>query len=275
MPTGWPPDGLRVASGWPRGGRNPPGSCFASVDTQPARGIRGWQAIDPGFRLPPTDLCGHFPRKAPLLLGLIAAFTMPRQYSSSVFRPPHFCFQLSAFQLFSFSLPPSAFRLPLSAFQRVSFSAFPFCLPSSAFLLSAFSISAFSVSAFPSPPPLSNFSISAFQRFSFSLPSSVFPFQLFSFSAFQLFSSVPRISAFSVSAFQFFSFSLPPSARPPPPFSVSAFQLFSFSHPPTPIPSPDIPTTQSSREGKALRLETGSAWEKAKTRAARREPHKL
>jgi hypothetical protein len=30
-----PPDSLRVASGWPRGGRNPPGSFSASVDTRP------------------------------------------------------------------------------------------------------------------------------------------------------------------------------------------------------------------------------------------------
>ena len=70
MPTGWPPDGLRVASGWPRGGRNPPWSFFASVDTQPARGNRALQGIDPGFRLPPTNICGHFLRKAPFCWAL-------------------------------------------------------------------------------------------------------------------------------------------------------------------------------------------------------------
>jgi hypothetical protein len=45
---------------------NPPGSFFASVDTQPARGNRSWQGIDPGSRLPPTNICDHFLRKAPL-----------------------------------------------------------------------------------------------------------------------------------------------------------------------------------------------------------------
>jgi hypothetical protein len=57
LATSWP-EGFRVASGW---GRNPPWSCFASVDTRPARGNCGLQGIDPGFRLPPTNICGHFP----------------------------------------------------------------------------------------------------------------------------------------------------------------------------------------------------------------------
>ena len=63
----------RLHSAWPRGGLgwpNPPGSFFASVDTQPARGNRGLQGIDPGFRLPPTNICGHFLRKAPFCWAL-------------------------------------------------------------------------------------------------------------------------------------------------------------------------------------------------------------
>src|ERR1019366_6219020 len=35
------------------------------MDIQPARGNRGGQGIDPGFRLPPINICGHFLRKAP------------------------------------------------------------------------------------------------------------------------------------------------------------------------------------------------------------------
>jgi len=58
-----------VASGWPRDGRNPPWAFFASVDTQPADGKHGL-GMDPGFRLPPTSLCGHFLRKAPLCRAL-------------------------------------------------------------------------------------------------------------------------------------------------------------------------------------------------------------
>jgi hypothetical protein len=70
VPTGWLPDGFRVASRWLRGGRNPPWSFFASVDTQPARGNRGLQGIDPGFRLLPTNICGHFLSKTPFCWAL-------------------------------------------------------------------------------------------------------------------------------------------------------------------------------------------------------------
>jgi len=49
---------------------NPPGSFFASVDIQPARGTRNLQGIDPGFQLPPTNICGHFLRKAPFYCAL-------------------------------------------------------------------------------------------------------------------------------------------------------------------------------------------------------------
>jgi hypothetical protein len=59
--------GSRVASGWLY---NPLGAFFASVDTQPAHGNRGWQVIDPGFRLPPTNICDHFLRKAPFCWAL-------------------------------------------------------------------------------------------------------------------------------------------------------------------------------------------------------------
>src|ERR1035441_9886157 len=61
---------LRVASGWPRGGR-PPWSFFASVDTQPARGNRGLRGIDPDFRLPTDQHLRPFPAKSSILLGLI------------------------------------------------------------------------------------------------------------------------------------------------------------------------------------------------------------
>jgi len=70
VPTGWPPDGLRVASGWPRGGRNPPWSLFASVDTQPAHRNRGLHGIDPGCRLRSANIFGHFLRKAPFCWAL-------------------------------------------------------------------------------------------------------------------------------------------------------------------------------------------------------------
>ena len=72
----------RLHSAWLRGGRNPPGSFFASVDTQPARGNRGWQGIDPGFRLPPTNLCGHFLRKAPFCWPYLSANHLIRKFVS-------------------------------------------------------------------------------------------------------------------------------------------------------------------------------------------------
>jgi hypothetical protein len=37
---------------------------------QPASGNRSWQGIDPGFRLPPTNICDHFLRKAPFCWAL-------------------------------------------------------------------------------------------------------------------------------------------------------------------------------------------------------------
>ena len=61
------PPPLGVASGWPY---NPPGSFFVSVDTQPAHGNRGFQGMDPDSRLPPTNISGHFLRKAPFCWAL-------------------------------------------------------------------------------------------------------------------------------------------------------------------------------------------------------------
>jgi hypothetical protein len=46
------------------------GGIARPMDTQPACGNRGWQGIDPGFRLPPTNICGHFLRKAPFCWAL-------------------------------------------------------------------------------------------------------------------------------------------------------------------------------------------------------------
>jgi hypothetical protein len=55
------------------------GDIARPMDAQPACGNRGWQGIDPGFRLPPTNICGHFLRKAPFCWALSKRHSMANQ----------------------------------------------------------------------------------------------------------------------------------------------------------------------------------------------------